>query len=276
LLNNAEYGPLIRELVKQVDVGIENLERQEIAQDKIPNQILNDLPQPLRDMFLSGRAGAFTVKAIHQRFDADDKPARSRRPLVLLLVLAIVAILAAVAAFVYPGLLVAQDTPAPVAPVSQPQAAPKTATLNVPATVAGLDKLSGAPATALSAAAGSTTLSGFSTPVSAVYGKAGVPSATVIAWKAAPSSPSANIASAFAGFETASSTAIANIADVPVTGGLTGQMSCGSGTVNAAPATVCFWADDTTFGAITILTPATAKDGALTAVAVRQAVETLA
>jgi hypothetical protein len=212
----------------------------------------------------------------HTDSDTDDKPTRSRRPLVLLLVLAIVAILAAVAAFVYPGLLVTQDAPAPVAPVSQPQVAAKTATLGVPATVAGLDKLSGAPATALSAAAGSTTLSGFSTPVSAVYGKAGVPSATVIAWTAAPSSPSANIASAFAGFETASSTAIANIADVPVTGGLTGAMSCGSGTVNAAPATVCFWADDTTFGAITVLKPASAKDGALTAVAVRQGVETLA
>ena len=142
--------------------------------------------------------------------------------------------------------------------------------------MAGLDKLTGAPATALSAAAGSTTLSGFSTPVSAVYGKAGVPGATVIAWTAAPSSPSANIAAAFAGFETASSTAISNIADVPVTGGLTGSMSCGSGTVNAAPATVCFWADDTTFGAVTILKPTSAKDGALTAVAVRQAVETLA
>ena len=205
-----------------------------------------------------------------------DEAGKSRRPLVLLLVLGIVAILAAVAAFVYPGLLVAQDDPAPVAPVSQPQAAAKTATLGVPATVAGLDKLTGAPATALSAAAGSTTLSGFSTPVSAVYGKDGVPGATVIAWTAAPSSPSANIAAAFAGFETASSTAIANIAEVPVTGGLTGQMSCGSGTVNAAPATICFWADDTTFGAVTILKPVSAKDGALTAVAVRQAVETLA
>ena len=210
--------------------------------------------------------------------DLDSAAKPSRRPLLLLLVLGVVAILGAVAAFVYPGLLVAHDDPAPVAPVTQqqPQAAPKTATLAVPATVAGLDTITGAPATALSAAASSTALSGFSTPVSAVYGKAGVPGATVIAWTVAPSSPAATITSAFAGFETASATAITDIAEVPITGGLSGQMSCGSGTVNAAPATVCFWADDTTFGAVTILKPATAKDGALTAVAVRQAVETLA
>jgi hypothetical protein len=204
--------------------------------------------------------------------DSTDAP-KSRRPLVALLVLGIVAILGAVAAFVYPGLLVSQD-PEPTAPVVQ-QAAPKTATLAVPATVAGLDSISGAPAAALSAAATSTTLAGFSAPVSAVYGKAGVPGVTVIAWTAASSSPRSSIDAAFAGFQTASSTAVTDIADVPITGGLTGQMSCGTGTVNAAPATVCFWADATTFGAVTILKPTTAKDGALTAGAVRQAVETL-
>lgn len=243
--------------------------------DAVPVQSLGDIgteAAPMGDPTTDAADDA----ASDDNLDAAATP--SRRPLVLLLVVGIVAILGAVAAFVYPALLVSHDDPAPVAPVTQqqPQAVPRIATLAVPATVAGLDTITGAPAAALSAAASSTALTGFSTPVSAVYGKAGVPGATVIAWNAAPSSPAANIASAFAGFETASVSGITDIAEVPITGGLTGLMSCGSGIVNAAPATVCFWADDTTFGAVTILKPITAKDGALTAVAVRQAVEKVA
>ncbi|MBI1378646.1 MAG: hypothetical protein GC157_14370 [Frankiales bacterium] len=202
-------------------------------------------------------------------------PERSRRTLVLLVALGAVAVLAAVAAFVYPGLLTGSAEPAPVAPRSQPAqpAAPQAAPLAAPASVAGLARLTGAPATVLQTTAASTTLTGLGTPVSAVYGAKGVPGATVIAWPATVTAPAAVIDSAFAGFATASGHPVTDLAVVPTTGGLAGQMSCGTATVSAAPATVCFWADGTSFGAVTVLHPASAKDGALTAVAIRQGVE---
>jgi len=75
LLNDAEYGPLIRELVKQVDIGIEKLERQEVASNKIPDLIPKDLPPAVREIVLHNAAGAFAVKTFHQHFDAQDQPA---------------------------------------------------------------------------------------------------------------------------------------------------------------------------------------------------------
>jgi len=75
LLNDPEYGPLIRGLVKQVDVGIENLERQDIARDKIPDLIPRNLPPAVRELVVRSSSGAFAVKTIHQRFGADDQPA---------------------------------------------------------------------------------------------------------------------------------------------------------------------------------------------------------
>lgn len=75
LLNDTYYGPLIRELVKAVDVGIENLEREEIAASKIPDMLPKNMPKELREMVLRNAAGAFAVKTLHQRYDAQDKPA---------------------------------------------------------------------------------------------------------------------------------------------------------------------------------------------------------
>jgi AAA15 family ATPase/GTPase len=74
LLNSSEYGPLIREFVKQV-IGIEDLKRHEIARDRIKDLLPKDIPQPVREIVLSDAVRAFTVKTIHQRFDAENKPA---------------------------------------------------------------------------------------------------------------------------------------------------------------------------------------------------------
>jgi hypothetical protein len=75
LLNDPVYGPLIRELVRQADVGIMNLERQDIAREKIPGLIPKDMPQTVRELVLKSAAGAFTIKTMHQRFGTDDQPA---------------------------------------------------------------------------------------------------------------------------------------------------------------------------------------------------------
>jgi hypothetical protein len=74
LLNDPEYGPLIRELVKQVDVGIEDLKRHDIAREKVQEVLPKNLSPGIREMILRDAAGAFNIKTVHQHFDADDKP----------------------------------------------------------------------------------------------------------------------------------------------------------------------------------------------------------
>jgi hypothetical protein len=74
LLNDPEYGPLIRDLVKQADVGIADLKRHDIARDKIQDLLPKNLPQGVREMILRDAAGAFNIKTVHQHFDANDKP----------------------------------------------------------------------------------------------------------------------------------------------------------------------------------------------------------
>ena len=76
LLADPEYGPLIRELVRQTDLGIENLERQDIPAEQIQKIIPKGIPENVRNLILqSSAAGGFTVKTFHQRFGADDQPA---------------------------------------------------------------------------------------------------------------------------------------------------------------------------------------------------------
>jgi len=146
-------------------------------------------------------------------------------------------------------------------------------TLTAPATAAGLTKLSGAPATALAKAASATFLTGYISPVTAVYGTGTTPRATVIAWNATGHGAGADVSTAFAGYQQATGQPVTGIT-AAATGKLGGRMSCGSGVVGTAPASVCFWADDATFGAVTVLRPTDAKAGAATAVAIRTAMET--
>jgi uncharacterized protein len=69
LLTEPEYGPLILELVKQADVGIQNLKRKDIAADELPKILPKGTPDFVRKNIL--KAGAFTVKTFHKRFDSD-------------------------------------------------------------------------------------------------------------------------------------------------------------------------------------------------------------
>lgn len=75
LLNEPEYGPLIRELVKQVDFGIMNLRVQEIALEKIPEMFSKKVPPAVREAVMRSTAGGFAIKTAHQRFDAGNQPA---------------------------------------------------------------------------------------------------------------------------------------------------------------------------------------------------------
>jgi len=196
---------------------------------------------------------------------------RSRRSLVLIGAAAGVVALSAVGCFLWPGFLVSQDD---AASVSSPAPAPAAAsvTLRAAPTVNGLTLVPGAPADALTKAVSGTTLTGYTAPVTAVYGTGTSPKATVIAWTASNRDTSTDISTAFAGFQSATHQPVTAITSVP-TGKLGGRMSCGTSMVGTTPAAVCFWSDDATFGAVTVLTPATPTDGAATALAVRQAME---
>jgi hypothetical protein len=202
---------------------------------------------------------------------AESAPPRPRRALVVLGAIGGVLVLGAIAAFVWPGLLVTEDQPGP-AP-RPPVSVAGSVTLAAPDSVSGLTRISGAPATALAKAAAGTTLAGYTAPVTAVYGTGTTPGATVIAWNASAHGADAHVSTAFAGYQQATGRPVTGIAPV-ATGKLGGRMSCGSGVVGTTPASVCFWADDATFGAVTVLRPADAKAGAATAVAIRTAMET--
>ncbi len=202
--------------------------------------------------------------------DPESAPS-SRRPLVLLAAVGGVAVAGAVAAFVWPGFLVsAEPAAAPVVPpVSAPAAADPVA-LTTPASVGPYTKLTGAPAAALTQAVTGSTLPGLTGPVSAVYGTGTTPAVTVIAWSSATPVGASAIPSAFAGFQGATSAVVTDITTTPVSAG--GEMRCGTTVVSGAPASLCFWADEATFGSVTVLKPTSAESAADTATAVRAAV----
>jgi len=196
---------------------------------------------------------------------------RVRRPIVALGAVAGIAVLGAAACFVWPGFLVAQDDTV-AAPVRTAAPVVKTVTLAAPQSVNGLTLLPGAPSAALTKAATSTRLTGYTAPVAAVYGAGTTPTATVIAWKAATPGTTADVSTAFAGFQGATGFPVGAVTPVP-TGTLGGDMSCGASKVGATPASVCFWSDAATFGSVTVLRPATPTDGAAMAIAIRSAME---
>jgi hypothetical protein len=76
LLSDKEYGESIRELIRQADVGIEDLIREDIDQDQFSERLSTDrkdLPQAVRDVIV--HLGASVVKTVHQRFDSRKRAA---------------------------------------------------------------------------------------------------------------------------------------------------------------------------------------------------------
>ena len=76
LLSDKEYGASIRELVRQADVGIEDLIREDIDKNQFAEKLSrdNDLPQAVRDLIVhNAPAGASIVRTVHQRFDSENR-----------------------------------------------------------------------------------------------------------------------------------------------------------------------------------------------------------
>jgi uncharacterized protein len=73
-LGDAQYGPLIRELVKLANVGIEDLQREEVNGDEFKVQVSKRLPPVLTEAILKAAQSGFAVKTFHKRFDDSGKP----------------------------------------------------------------------------------------------------------------------------------------------------------------------------------------------------------
>lgn len=75
LLNTNEFGMSIREFVRQADVGIEDLIREDMDKDQFSEKLSKDLkhlPQAVRDLITQNSSGAILVRTVHQRFDLDN------------------------------------------------------------------------------------------------------------------------------------------------------------------------------------------------------------
>ena len=72
-LNEKEYAPLIRQLTRNADVGIDKLQSQEIA----PELAARSLPAGMEDVrkgLLSGELSAFSIKTYHWKYGAKQEP----------------------------------------------------------------------------------------------------------------------------------------------------------------------------------------------------------
>lgn len=190
------------------------------------------------------------------RHAAPEPEPQGRRTLILLLAAGLALIALAVALFVWPGLLVGSQGAEGSQGAGQTGGAVTSApiTLVMPAELAGLSRLTGAPDAALQERISSSPVEGLSEPVGAVYGTDGTPSLQVIAWRAVDPPAQDAVEAAFTGFEGSSGATVSDVQQLPP-GDLGGHMACGATTVQQADAVQCFWADAQSFGSITVLAP---------------------
>lgn len=204
---------------------------------------------------------------------ASAAPAPGRSRLALLVALGLVVVLAAVAAFVWPGFLVqAEEEPAGGQSPRPTASATLSVTLGTPGSVAGLRRFTGAADTALAASVAKASVDGLSDPVSAVYGTGTTPKAQVIAWKAVQPPAADTVTAAFTGYEGSTGAKVTAVREVE-TAGLGGHMECGQATLKQNKTLQCFWADDASVGSITVLSVTDRAKATSTAAAIRAAVE---
>jgi AAA15 family ATPase/GTPase len=75
LLDDKTYGSLIQQLVKSADFGIERVFRQDSDKDNFLASLPKSLPHKVREHIAQESEGGSRILAVHQRFNAKDKPA---------------------------------------------------------------------------------------------------------------------------------------------------------------------------------------------------------
>ena len=72
------YGPMILDLVKQADMGIEGLHRREASPEKLASIVPFGIPENIRTQILNSTGtGAFTVTTSHLKYGPDEAPVGS-------------------------------------------------------------------------------------------------------------------------------------------------------------------------------------------------------
>lgn len=209
----------------------------------------------------------------HAAAAAEPAASGGRSRLLLLAIVGLVVVLAAVAAFVWPGFLVSSDDEltGSLGPSPTPSAS-ATVTLATPDTVAGLRRFTGEADKALASSVANASVEGLSDPVSAVYGKGTAPQAQVIAWRAVSPPADDTVTAAFTGYEGSTGAQVTAVREVR-TPGLGGQMECGLATLKKVKTLQCFWADDASVGSVTVLSVTDRAKATATASEIRAAVE---
>ncbi len=201
-----------------------------------------------------------------------EAPAAGRSRVLLLGLVGLLVVLAAVAAFVWPGFLTSSDDDTSgIGPTTPPTTAPSV-TLVTPATIDGLRRFTGAADKALAASVGKGSVDGLTDPVSAVYGKSTTPVVQVIAWNAVSPPATDTVTAAFTGYEGSTGAKVTALREVTAPG-LSGHMECGLATVKKAKTLQCFWADEFSVGSVTVFSPKSRDSATSTATSVRVAVE---
>lgn len=201
-----------------------------------------------------------------------DAPAAGRSRALLLALVGVVVVLAAVAAFVWPGFLTASDDDAGGLGPTTPATTTASISLVTPPTIDGLRRFTGAADKTLAAAVEKGSVDGLSDPISAVYGKGTTPVVQVIAWHAMSPPATDTVTAAFTGYGGSTGAKVTALREVTVPG-LAGHMECGLATVKKAATLQCFWADEFSVGSVTVLRPESRPAATSTAMAVRMAVE---
>ena len=71
----AVYGPMILDLVKWADMGIDGLHRRDASPEKLASIIPPGIPETLRKQILNATGtGAFTVTTSHRKYGSDEAP----------------------------------------------------------------------------------------------------------------------------------------------------------------------------------------------------------
>jgi hypothetical protein len=202
------------------------------------------------------------------------EPTAGRNRWVLLAVVGLIVVLAAVAAFVWPGFLMSSDD-AGAAPAPNPSGSVAAITLATPARIDGMRRFTGAADQKLAASVAQGAVDDLTDPVSAVYGKGTTPTLQVIAWHAVSPPAADTVTAAFTGYEGSTGAKVTELREV-ATPGLSGHMECGLATVSTAKTLQCFWADEFSVGSVTVFSPKSHEAATVTATDVRVAVETKA
>jgi AAA15 family ATPase/GTPase len=75
ILDDPKFGPLLRELVRRADTGIEEIIKQAISKEQVLDGLPKEIPPAIREIFAKDVTGGAVIKTVHHRYNGQNKPA---------------------------------------------------------------------------------------------------------------------------------------------------------------------------------------------------------